>query len=442
MTDPIAPSDPTAPAASEPDGAPRIAALDILRGLAILGILFMNMPEMAGSIWAGWTDPRHYGWSPADQWVWWLRELFAEGTARCLLELLFGAGMVILTDRIAARAGEVAMIGRYAWRQVVLFAFGLVHMFVLLWPGDILHTYAVAALLGLFFRTRSPQALLALGLVMTVFDFAGGVASYQAARQQQAVMASVAMHRAAGQPLTSVERAGLVTERDRLAELARRKARDEGRIALEDRMRSSGFTDWVRSAWSTGIVLLRDGELDSVWEALSTMLIGAALYRWGVLQGERSSRLYAALAVAGYGLGISLRVMNAAATLRFDGAPTMGWATYEVGRLAVTMGHVGLVLLVLGTSLGRRLLRPFAAAGRTALTLYVAQTLICLWLLYPPFALGLYGRQDWVAMMLTALAVDAVLLVAANIWVRHYRIAPVEWAWRSLVEGRRLRFRN
>ena len=78
----------------------------------------------------------------------------------------------------------------------------------------------------------------------------------------------------------------------------------------------------------------------------------------------------------------------------------------------------------------------------TALTLYVAQTLICLWLLYPPFALALYGRQDWVAMMLTALAVDAVLLVAANIWVRHYRIAPVEWAWRSLVEGRRLRFRN
>nr|WP_281392640.1 DUF418 domain-containing protein [Sphingomonas abaci] len=172
------------------------------------------------------------------------------------------------------------------------------------------------------------------------------------------------------------------------------------------------------------------------------MLIGAALYRWGVLQGERSRRLYAGLAMAGYGVGAGLRAANAAATIRFDNAPTLGWATYEVGRLAVTMGHVGLVLLLLGTAAGRRLLRPFAAAGRTALTLYVAQTLICLWLLYPPFGLGLYGRQDWVAMMATALAVDAVLLVAAMFWLRRYRIAPVEWAWRSLVEGRRLPFRR
>ena len=436
MTDPID----SPQAASEPDGAPRIAALDILRGIAILGILFMNMPEMAGSIWAGWTDPRHYGWSPADQWVWWLRELLAEGTARCLLELLFGAGMVILTDRIAMQAGEAAMLGRYAWRQVVLFAFGLVHMFVLLWPGDILHTYALAALLGLFFRMRSPQALLALGLVMTAFDFAGGVASYQAARQRQAVVASATAH--PDRPLTAAERAGLMAERDRRAELARRKARDRQRIATEDRMRSGGLDGWVRSAWATGLLLLREGELDSVWEALSTMLIGAALYRWGVLQGARSARLYAALAITGYAVGVGVRAVNAAATMRFDDMPTFGWATYEVGRLAVTMGHVGLVLSVLGTRLGQRLLRPFAAAGRTALSLYVAQTLICLWLLYPPFGLELYGRQDWVAMMLTALAVTAVLLVAANIWVRHYRIAPVEWAWRSLVERRRLRFRR
>lgn len=436
MTDPI-----VSPAsAPEPDGAPRIAALDILRGLAILGILFMNMPEMAGSIWAGWTDPRHYGWSQADQWVWWVREVVAEGTARCLLEMLFGAGMVILTDRIAAQAGEAAMLGRYAWRQVVLLAFGLIHMFVLLWPGDILHTYALAALLGLLFRTRSPGALLALGLVMTAFDFAGGMANYQAARQQQAIVASATAHH--GRPLSAAERAGLVVERDRRAELARRRARDQQRIATEDRMRSSGFTGWVHSSWATSLLLLRDAELDSVWEALSTMLIGAALYRWGVLQGERSRRLYAGLAMAGYGVGAGLRAANAAATIRFDNAPTLGWATYEVGRLAVTMGHVGLVLLLLGTAAGRRLLGPFAAAGRTALTLYVAQTLICLWLLYPPFALGLYGRQDWVAMMATALAVDAVLLVAAMFWLRRYRIAPVEWAWRSLVEGRRLPFRR
>lgn len=108
----------------------------------------------------------------------------------------------------------------------------------------------------------------------------------------------------------------------------------------------------------------------------------------------------------------------------------------------MTLGHIGLVSLLLKSAGGARLLAPFKAAGRTALTIYIGQTLICLWLLYPPFALGLYGKTGWAGLMATAFAVDALLLYAANIWVRHYRIAPVEWAWRSLVEWRRLPIRK
>lgn len=95
---------------------------------------------------------------------------------------------------------------------------------------------------------------------------------------------------------------------------------------------------------------------------------------------------------------------------------------------------------MIATAAGARLLRPFEAAGRTALTLYILQTVICLWVIYPPFALGHYGSQGWAAMMLTAAAVNAGLLVFANWYVRRFTVAPVEWAWRSLVERRRLPF--
>jgi uncharacterized protein len=93
------------------------------------------------------------------------------------------------------------------------------------------------------------------------------------------------------------------------------------------------------------------------------------------------------------------------------------------------------------TVLGAKLLQPLVAAGRTALTIYVLQTLACLWFLYPPFALGLYGTGGWAAMMATAVGINLVLLVLANWWMRYFTIAPVEWAWRSIVEERMLPWR-
>jgi uncharacterized protein len=105
------------------------------------------------------------------------------------------------------------------------------------------------------------------------------------------------------------------------------------------------------------------------------------------------------------------------------------------------LGHVGLINLLVTSTVGARLMRPFIAAGRTALSIYVLQSLICLWLLYPPFGLAWYGKQGWAGLMVTALIVDLVLLLLANLYIRHFRIAPVEWAWRSLVERRRLPFR-
>ena len=87
------------------------------------------------------------------------------------------------------------------------------------------------------------------------------------------------------------------------------------------------------------------------------------------------------------------------------------------------------------------MLKPFAAAGRSALTLYILQTLICSWLLFPPWGFGLYGKLGWLSLMLVAVAIDAVLLALAIAYLARFRIAPVEWAWRSIVAGQRLAFR-
>ena len=434
--------------ANEPDGAPRVAGLDILRGIAILGILFMNINDMGSSIWAFFAqDVRHPGWSGADQVAWFLREVFADGTARCLLEMLFGVGMVILTDRAALAAeGKWALLRAYYWRNIVLFAFGLAHVFILLWPGDILHTYGLAALVAVWFRRLQPKALLTIGLVAAVLQLVGGGIGYVMVPGQRAQVARLEAKQASGATLTPTEAATLKKGRDAQAKEATTDAENAARIAREEMDRSAAtgtFASWSRSAWDFFLHLQGMGlEALFVWEATSTMLIGAALYKLGIIQGTRSRRYYVKLTLIAYAIGLGSRTIGALETMRFDDAPSIMWSLSEVARLATTLGHVGLVYVLLATVTGAKLLRPFVAAGRTALTIYILQTIICLWILYPPFALGLYATQWWAALMVTALVINGVLLWWANWYVRCYRIAPVEWAWRSIVARRRLPFRH
>jgi uncharacterized protein len=429
--------------AEEPDGAPRIAVLDILRGVAILGILFMNINDMGASFRAG-GDVRHFGWAPIDQVAWWLREVFANGTARCLLEMLFGAGMVILTGRIAEAAGTRDVMRRYYRRNIVLVAFGLVHMFILLWGGDILHTYGLAALVVFWFRQLRPRDMIALGLVMALAQLVGGGYSgyYQGVRQQ-AEIAWVQAKSDAGQALNPGEKATLAEAAKDEAARARDRAEQKAEVAREDRDRSGTTATWVaEQVRMSAERLFGAGELFAIWESASVMLIGAGLFKLGILQGQRSRSFYWRMTILAYLVGGTLRVIGAGEIMRFDDAPQTTWATQEIARQAMTLGHVGLINLLVSSAVGARLMRPFVAAGRTALSIYVFQTLICLWILYPPFALGLYGTQGWAEMMAVSAAIDLGLLWLANIYVRHFRIAPVEWAWRSIVEGRRLPFRS
>ena len=434
------------PTPQEPDGAPRLPVIDILRGIAILGILFMNINDMGASLYRSQSgEPWDLGWSGADQIAWWLRQVLADGTARAMLEMLFGVGMVILTDRAATAMSKWQVMRAYQVRNVVLFLFGLVHVFILLWPGDILHTYGLAALLAVLFRRWRPRWLLVAGLAGAMLQLTiGGFFTIQSI-DRRAAAAQVESKQRAGQAITAADRKTLADRRRRLAERDKGRAETAAKVAAEDKWRTAGTATvrtWIWAAWEPFIWLQKQFlEVLFVWEALGTMLIGAALFKLGIIQGARSRRFYAGMTVAAYAVGLSCRAWTAYVMTHYAHQPSLAYPTGEVARLATTLGHIGLVNLLIATGVGARLLRPFEAAGKTALSIYIGHTLVCLWVLYPPWGLALYGKQGWAALMLTAVAVDAALLIGANWWVRNYRIAPVEWAWRSIIARRALPFR-
>ena len=404
----------------------------MLRGLAILGIFYMNIPFMGARVIPSFGNPAALGWTPADQASWTAIQVLLEGTQRCLLEFLFGAGMMVLTARAMEPDGPVAVADLYYRRNMWLLLFGLFDIFGLLWPGDILHVYAIAALFLFPFRKLGPRALVAIGSLCALVTFIGGTASYVERATLVQRHRTALTHVQAGQRPTAADTKAIADWRK---VEARRAGPPELRNAaqLERRSHSGGFMTYATYYWTvwTGfffpnLVLL------TVFEAFCAMCIGIALWKWGVIQGERSTRFYVTMALIAYGVGVPLRWIGAVEISAHTLDAKTIWASEEIARLAMGLGHVALVNWAVRTRLGHAILAPFKAAGRTAFSLYFLEQIIGLWILFAPWGPGLWNRYSWAGLAAIATAVSVVNLIIANLWVRRFANGPLEWLWRSL----------
>jgi uncharacterized protein len=412
----------------------RIDVLDILRGVAILGIFYMNIPFMGNSGSMQDNDIRSIGWSGADQTVWSIVSIVAEGTQRGLLEMLFGAGMMVLAARAMEPDGPVAVADLYLRRNLWLLAFGLFDVFVLGWVGDILHTYAIAALFLFPFRTLKPRTLVALGLIYPLVLAAASVGEYVARGDLIAKVEVIHGKQAAKQPLTGENTKTLA---DWQKKLDRFKVDTEEKKDIDAEATAhkpgTGVADYLGPAVAFWLKLLSEfTQFFWVVEAFATMLIGVALWKWRFIQGGRSARFYLVTMLAAYGFGITARAVGVAEIMTFSPIPKTIWMTGEFARLAVTLGHVALINLAVKSVAGAGLFSPFKAAGRMAFSLYFMQQIIGLWILFAPFGFGLWGKYSHAGLAAIATAVIVGQIVFANIWMRFFVAGPFEWLWRSL----------
>ena len=410
----------------------RIDQIDALRGIAILGILFLNLPPAATSIAAAFDFPPLAGWDNADRFSWWLLTVGIEGTQRGLLQFLFGASAIILTTKAMSDDGPVAVADTYYRRNLWLMVFGLLNIFILLFPGDILFIYAVAALFLFPFRRLDPKLLLALGLSWTVIS--AGIGAYKYVERSELLTAAAGLENggASGAPEATAGKA--VAE---ALQAARKDVTpDQQFIAADRSARLGSFAGYARMMHEFWLERARSLEVffDAIPEAFCAMLIGAALFKWRVLQGLRSRRFYLTVGAFAYAFGLALRAVAADEQIAATIEPRLGWIFDEAARLSTTLGHVCLISLIFSSAIGRRVLAPFRAAGKMAFTLYVMQTVLIMWILFPAFGLGLWGKLSWSGMASVALLIMAAQLLIANLWLRAFSIGPVEWLWRSLVQ--------
>jgi uncharacterized protein len=400
-------------ATTSPD---RIVSLDLIRGIAVMGIFSVNVVGMA-MIESAYFYPPDYGFdSPGDRVMWAANFILVDGKFRSLFSILFGASMVLVIERAVA-AGKAGWKVHYA-RMAVLLLFGLAH-FYFLWWGDILANYALVGMIAFVFWKLKPRLLLLAAFVALALNYAPNL---YFGSQRMAEFEAMRAPGAAAEQRAELERemSGLRSTDEEIAE----DARAHSTIAAHLEMTTGEERRFEPFQSVPGYGL----------ETLGLMLLGMAGYKTGFLTGAWSRRRYVQVAAICVGASLLYFGIGTWRILASDFDPFVffPWNQIWSGPLhpIAAIGYAALVILLLGgrrTAIGDRI----AAVGRAAFTNYLGATVIGTTLFFD-HGFGLYGELSRGEAWLMVPAVWALMLLWSKPWLDRYRYGPFEWAWRSL----------
>ena len=423
--------------------ANRIETLDVLRGVAICGILLMNIPFM-GMLGDLGTPAFPFRWN-ADWTAWLAQSLFFEGTMRGLFTMLFGAGMLLMLRNAEKETPQVRPFDVWTRRCWALIALGVMQFVIFLWPGEILVNYGVAGLFLLAVRTAKPKILIGLAaavlIASTIPDVVESVERTQALQISTSALADKAAHK----KLTT-EQSDAIKAREKALDTFHPKPADIAK-EYEKRTHYPSVLKWSVGIWHEWNMGAQKWYLGGA-ESLGFMLIGMALFRTGVLTGEASFATYRWMMIIGYGLGFAARAIALYTRSRsgFDldfnllnvAASAYRAGIYEPARLAITIGHVGLLCtLFRAGALGRA--TPLRALGRMALTVYSLQSILTSILFYGMGKVGAFGFA-------TLMGIAAVIWVVTGLfcvwWLSRFEMGPAEQMLRAVAYGTPLKLRR
>jgi uncharacterized protein len=379
----------------------RIATLDVLRGLALLGILLMNMEAFVGplDLSTSGIDPH---WQGVDRWADAFVYIFVQGKFFTLFSLLFGAGFAVMAQRAEVAGRDFTRF--YLRRSLGLLGIGLVHA-LLLWSGDILVVYALLSFLLLAFR-EAPRAWLP---VM-------GVLAYLAAIGLMLLLGALML-------LVPDEVTAAQATHAQAAIEAQRQAYGHGTYgqAVLQRLRDFGA--------SLGALLVVGPQV------LGMFLIGSWFARSGAIAHPGAhQRLFTWLRRGALPLGLALMLVCTwyqpwLAPGRFDLRSAAVYGGSALAGLLMCLGY-----LAWGVRWSHAL-RWLAPAGRMALSNYLGQSLVCTLLFYG-YGLGWFEQMGRAWQLLFAVALFAAQVALSRAWLRHFRFGPMEWLWRAITYWR------
>jgi uncharacterized protein len=415
----------------------RLPSLDVLRGFALLGILMANIQDFASPTGILHDIPidvvSRTGAHPTlDAVVMTFQWLFIEGKMRALFGLLFGAGAVLLLERIEKRSGTGRAADIFHRRNMWLVLFGVLHG-SLIWNGDILLHYGSLALLALYpLRHVAGKHLVRVGIAISLIGGTLGLsnaldlgAAFPSAILQMDAAAANASHIAlSARQKQAVDAATALRTKELQAIPDEVKAGRSGYLASEPE-NAKGEADFVALVFRRGWI----------FEILGIMIAGMGLYKTGFLSARLPSRVYLRTAIIGYVISATLVLGGLYQSRRFgfsDAVTTIYmFLPYGIEQIGAMLANASVLLLLVRH---RRLLflqRGLAAVGRTALTNYLFTSVACQFLFrWGPWKL--YGALEYYQQLYVVVCVWGINIAASLLWLRFFSFGPLEWLWRSL----------
>lgn len=398
----------------------RIALIDVLRGISLFGIIAANIRGFAGPHIA-YFNPSLLWQTRTDFWVQAFIDTFIQGKFITLFAFLFGVGFSIQFSRAQARGSRFAPT--YRRRQGALVLIGLLHQ-VLFWWGDVLVTYGLGGYVLMAFRKRANKTIAIWILALLVLPIVG-MGGYLVFRQIKPASAQ------------QVAQASIRGERNK----------------LEQRQEADRYVRIFQSGTYTQIFRAR---LDEVKEELAgqpgvviytlpLFLMGLWVFRRGILQDPESNRsLLRKGLIFGFVAGVPLAIASTWLQVVYDAQPRTGGptavmaamvATRLLGRPVLSMGYACAVALLFVSPAWRKRILPFGAIGRTALTNYLLQTVVCT-TIFNAYGGGLFGRVHLLPLFILSVVIYLLQVPLSQWWLAGHRFGPVEWVWRTLTYGK------
>ncbi|KJD34985.1 hypothetical protein PW52_12885 [Tamlana sedimentorum] len=395
----------------------RIEIIDILRGFALLGIIFMNMSFFSGYMFMPFDELKQISNFELDNKLYSFLGVIVTGKFYTIFSILFAVGFYIQFNKNRDRTAD--FLKTYRRRLFILLIIGILH--TLFWYGDILLTYSIFGFILILFRNVKPKILLRWSLffllVPFLFDFA------------------LLLYIEALQP-------NIPANTDEIP-MSRISYPDMSNVDLINTFRDGSV-----------IEIFKLNIHNFIWKHLGYIPSGGYFTFLGIFllgyylasieffkKTPKSTKLIVIVLICGIIITIANKFLGGNAY----GIPTLQNIRYKflskVGQLLISLSYIMAIIKIAQTAIGKKVFKYLIPVGRTALSNYLIQTILMVVIFYN-FGFSLFGKIGLIPTFAISIIIVIIQIIASNIWLKHYRFGPFEWVWRSLTYKKRINIRR